>query len=64
MYCVTNTPCNANKKEPLLPHPVLTHPWEKVEVDYFTLDRMYPELSQVTSKTAQATIAKLKMIFA
>ena len=66
---------NTNQKEPLLPHPIPVHPWEKVGIDYFTLDRKdfllivdyyskYPEVLQMTSKTAQATIAKLKMIFA
>ena len=29
---------NTNQKEPLLPHPVPVHPWEKVGIDYFTLD--------------------------
>jgi len=72
---VCNKYSNANHKEPLLPHPVPTYPWEKVGVDYFTLNgkdfllivdyySKYPEVLQVTSKTAQATIAKLKMIFA
>ena len=67
---------NTNQKEPLLPHPVPVHPWEKVGIDYFTLDgnkdfllivdyfSKYPEVLQMTSKTAQATIAKMKMIFA
>ena len=72
---VCNKYANTNRKEPLLPHPVPTHPWEKVGVDYITLDgkdfllivdyySKYPEVLQVTSKTAQTTIAKLKMIFA
>ena len=72
---VCNKYSNANQKEPLLPHPVPTRPWEKVGVDYFTLDgkdfllvvdyfSKFPEVLQVTSKTAQATIAKLKIIFA
>ena len=66
---------NLNQKEPLLPHPVPTRPWEKVGVDYFMLDgkdfllvvdyfSKFPEVLQVASKTAQATIAKLKIIFA
>ena len=61
--------------EPLLPHPIPQHPWEEVGVDYFTLDgkdfllivdyySKYPEVVQMTSRTAQATIAKLKMVMA
>ena len=70
-----NTYANTNHKEPLLPHPVPQNPWEKVGIDYFTLNgkdfllivdyySKYPEVAQMTSKTAQATIAKLKMVFA
>ena len=72
---VCNRYANINHKEPLLPHPVPQHPWEKMGVDYFTLGgkdfllivdyySKYPEVIQMTSKTAQATIAKLKMVFA
>ena len=72
---VCNKFSNTKQKEPLLPHPVPVHPWEKVGIDYFILDgkdfllivdnfSKYPEVLQMTSKTAQATIAKLKMIFA
>ena len=35
---VCNIYSNSNQKEPLLPHPVPAHPWEKVGIDYFTLD--------------------------
>ena len=72
---VCNKYSNTNQKEPLLPHPIPVHPWEKVGIDYFTLDgkdfllivdyfSKYHEVLQMTSKIAQATIAKLKMIFA
>ena len=72
---VCNKYSNANQKEPLLPHPIPTRPWEKVGIDYFTLDGQdfllvvdyfskFPKVLQMTSKTAQATIAKLKAIFA
>ena len=51
------------------------HPWEKVGIDYFILDgkdflllvdyfSKYPKMLQMISKTAQATVAKLKMIVA
>ena len=69
---VCNKYSNTNQKDPLLPHLVAVHPWEKVGIDYFTLDEKdfllivdyyskYPRVLQMTSKTAQAT---MKMIFA
>ena len=72
---VCNQYSNANQKEPLLPHPIPTHPWQKVGIDFFALGgkdfllivdyySKYPEVMQMCSKTAQATIAKLKMVFA
>ena len=72
---VCNKYANTNQKEPLMPHPIPTHPWEKLGIDYFTLNgkdfllivdyySKYPEVLQMTSKTAQATITKLKLIFA
>ena len=35
---VCNHHSNANQKEPLLPHLIPAHPWEKVGIDFFTLD--------------------------
>ena len=70
-----NKYATANQKEPMLPHPVPSRPWEKVGIDYFTLAgkdyllivdyfSKYPEVLQMNSKTADATIAKMKSIFA
>ena len=72
---VCNKYANTNQKEPLMPHPIPVHLWEKLGIDYFTLNgkdfllivdyySKYPEVLQMTSKTAQATITKLKLIFA
>ena len=36
---VCNTYSNTNQREPLLPHSVPVHPWEKVGVDFFSLGR-------------------------
>ena len=58
-----------------MPHPVPNRPWEKVGIDYFTLAgkdyllivdyfSKYPEVLQMNSKAADATVAKLKSIFA
>ena len=66
-----NKYATANQKEPMLPHPVPSRPWEKVGIDYFTLAgkdyllivdyfSKYPEVLQMNSKTADATIAKMK----
>ena len=71
---VCNKYLNTNQREPLLPHPVPAHPWEKIGIDFFSLDgkdfllivdyfSKYPEVIQMTSKTAQATVAKLKTTF-
>ena len=59
----------------MLPHPVPAHPWEKVGIDFFSLDgkdfllivdhfSKHPGVIQMTSKTSQATVAKLKTTFA
>jgi len=72
---ICNSYSDANQREPLLPHFVLVHPWEKVGIDFFTLDSKdlllivdyyskYPEVIQMASKTAQATVVKLKTTFA
>ena len=72
---VCNRYTSTNHKEPLLPHPVPQYRWEKVGVDYFTLGgkdlllivdyySKHTEVVWMNSKTAWATIAKLKMIFA
>ena len=64
-----------NQKEPMLPHPVPNRPWEKLGADYFTLAgkdyllvvdyfSKFPEVIQMDSKTAEATITTMKDIFA
>lgn len=64
-----------NQKEPMLPHPVPSRPWEKLGADYFSLAgkdyllivdyySKYPEVIQVENKTAESTIAVLKSVFA
>ena len=64
-----------NQREPMLPHPIPTRPWEKLGVDYFSFAgneyllavdyySKYPEVVQVESKTAESTIAVLKGVFA
>ena len=70
-----NKNATANQKEPMLPHPVPSRPWEKLGLDYFTLGgkdyllivdyfSKYPEVLLMNSKTADVTIAKMKSIFA
>ena len=64
-----------NQREPMLPHPIPTRPWEKLGVDYFSFAgneyllavdyySKYPEVVQVESKTAESTITVLKNLFA
>ena len=75
MCSVCNTYSRANQREPLLPHSVLLRPWDKVGADYFSLAAKdylivvdyfskYPEVVEVESKSAEATIEVLKTIFA
>ena len=58
----------------MIPHEVPTRPWEKLGIDYFTLLNQdyllivdyfskYPEVSQVSSKTAGATIKVMQSVF-
>lgn len=64
-----------NRSEPLKPHSIPDRPWEKVGVDYFYFKgsdyllvvdfySKYPEVINVTSKTAETTITAMKSIFA
>ena len=66
---------NSIHKEPMIPHQLPDRPWEQVSADYFTLCNQdyllvvdfyskYPEVIPMMSKTANATIAALKSIFA
>ena len=63
-----------NRKKPLISHEIPSRPWEKVGVDHFTLCNQdyliiidyyskYPEVVQVHSKTAQATIKVICQYF-
>lgn len=65
---------NSNAKEPLLPHPLPSRPWQRVAtdlllykgrphlivVDYYS---RYPEVAQLRDKTSKAVIRKTKSIF-
>jgi len=68
---VCNTYLTTNQREILLPHPIPAHSWEKAGIDFFSLDgkdilliveyySKNPEVIQMTSKTAQTTVTKLK----
>ena len=63
-----------NRKEPMISHETPSRPWEKVGVNHFTLCNQdyliivdyyskYPEVVQVHSKTAQATIKVMMSVF-
>ena len=63
------------RKEPLLPTPLPTHPWEEVGADLFQLKgttyllvvdyfSRYPELVKLTSTTAPSVVNALKAVFA
>jgi len=61
---VCNKFCSTICKEPTISHEVLSHPWEKVGVEYFMVHNRdfllvidyYPEVNSMASKTAAATI--------
>ena len=66
---------NNNAKEPLMPHPMPSHPWEKVGSDIMTFKgkdylvvvdyySKFPEISFLNDKTAGTVISKLKTMFA
>ena len=66
---------NSIHREPMIPHQLSDRPWEQVSADYFTLCNQdyllvvdfyskYTEVIPMMSKTANATIAALKNIFA
>lgn len=71
---VCNGNRNSNQKEPLIPHPLLTRPWERVGtdlfhrngsefllcVDYFS---KYPEIMRLTSTTSKGVITAMKSNF-
>ena len=63
------------RKEPLIPTPLPTHPWEEVGADLFHLRgttyllvvdyfSRYPELMKLTSTTASSVVNALKSVFA
>lgn len=62
----------SNGKEPMLPHPVSSRPWQKVAVDVMTFQRndyvlvldYYLKLYQLLDKTAASINRGLKSIFA
>ena len=65
----------ANPFEPLIPHVILERPWSKLGTDIFTFrgrDYLlvvvcffrYPEVSQLSTKTASCVISHLKTFFA
>ena len=58
---------------PMIPHDIPNRPWEKLGADYFSFagkDNLlvidyiskYPEVIQMNSKTAEATVNKIKQI--
>lgn len=58
----------------MIPHKILSRPWKKLGVDYFTLSNQdylivvdyfarYPEVITMSSKTAQATIKAMVSVF-
>ena len=64
----------AQQKEPLMPHPVPSRPWQKVGVDIFTWNKRdyllvvdyfsrFPEVSLLVDKTAQSVVTELKSLF-
>ena len=72
---VCNRYVNSNQKEPMIPHQLPDRPWEEVCADYFTLHTQdyllvidyyskYPEVIPMATKTAEATIKAMKVIFA
>ena len=77
---VTKCPvCNkygkGNQKEPMIPHDIPNRPWEKLGADYFSFAgkdyllivdyfSKYPEVIRMNSKTAEATVNKMKQTFA
>ena len=71
---VCNKYGKGNQKEPMIPHDIPNRPWEKLGADYFSfagndyllvVDHFskYPEVVRMNSKTAEATINKMKQIF-
>ena len=71
---VCNKYGKGNQKEPMIPHDIPNRPWEKLGADYFSFAgndyllvvdyfSKYPEVVRVNSKTAEATINKMKQIF-
>ena len=65
----------ANPREPLIPHAIPERPWSKLGMDIFTFRgrdyllvvdyfSKYPEVSQLSSKTASCVISHLKTCFA
>ena len=54
-----------NQREPMLPHPIPTRPWEKLGVDYFSFEYLLAvDYYSKYSKTAESTITVLKGLLA
>ena len=71
---VCNKYSKGNQEEPMIPHDIPNHPWEKLGADYFSFAgkdcllivdyfSKYPEVICMNSKTAEATVDKMKQIF-
>jgi len=71
---VCNKYSKSNQKETMIPHDIPNRPWEKLGVDYFSFAgkdylpvidyfSKYPEVAHMSSKTAEATVSKMKQIF-
>ena len=71
---VCNRYSKGNQKELMIPHDIPNRPWEKLGADYFSFAgtdyllivdyfSKYPEIVRMSSKTAEATISKMKQIF-
>ena len=71
---VCNRYSKGNQKELMIPHDIPNRPWEKLGADYFSFAvkdyllvvdyySKYPEVVCMSSKTAEATISKMKQIF-
>ena len=72
---ISNTYRHMQQQEPLLPHPVPYHPWQKLGADIFSFRNndyllivdyygKYPEISMLHDKTASSVITSMKSVFA
>ena len=71
---VCNKYSKGNQKELMIPHDIPDCPWQKLGADYFSFAgkdyllvidyfSKYPEVVRMNSKTAEATVNKMKQIF-